>query len=68
MVGLSSEKAGMYYQNQWENYSPESEAKLRKALRGLSQSIKAVKIDGASSLDSTNQQVMADITQYFSGH
>ncbi|MGB0938259.1 MAG: DUF885 domain-containing protein [Colwellia sp.] len=68
MYGLSPEKAGVYYQNQLENYSPESEANLRKALSELSKSIKAAKIEGANSLDITNQQVMAGITQYFAGH
>jgi len=68
MFGLSSKDVGKAFNDQLADFSPEKEAELRQLLAGLSTQISAYKLSEATSTNRDNQQVMAGITQYFSGH
>jgi uncharacterized protein (DUF885 family) len=68
MFGLSIEDVGMEFKDQVADFSPKSEASLRKQLAQLSKIISNFQLTDATSTDIDNQQVMSGITQYFAGH
>ena len=66
--GLSEEDAGQRYANLVDDYSPESEALLRKELFHLSSRIRDCDLTSATQADKEIREVMEAITRFYSGH
>jgi len=68
LYGVDTEMVGNYYADQMEDFSSENEGQLRKKLASFSRQISEFSSAGLSPEEIENQQVMASITRYFSGH
>ncbi|TPH16462.1 DUF885 domain-containing protein [Litorilituus lipolyticus] len=67
MYGLNEAEIGFYAHDKMENFSPETEAKLRENLYSISQQIANAELTDQTSQAAINQQVMHSITRYFAG-
>lgn len=67
MYGLNEAEIGYYAHDKMEDFSPETEAKLRKNLYSISQQIANTELTDNTSQATINQQVMRSITRYFAG-
>ncbi len=65
MYGLSEADAGGFYNDRLDDYSPESEAKMRQNIRQLNDQLTAA--EPSTGIAEENRQVMMDINQYFAG-
>ncbi len=68
MFGLTSKDVGVDINDQLADFSPKSEADLRKKIAHLSKKISDFELSQPTNTDIDNQQVMTGITQYFAGH
>jgi len=68
MFGLSNREAGKYINDKVEIFTPNNEARLRRALLILSNDIANFQNQDKSTSSQTNQKVMASLTRYFAGN
>ncbi len=68
MYGLSVDEVSIKFNGELSDFSPNSEAELRQKLASLSAQIGHFKQAQVSDVKLDNQEVMADITQYYAGH
>jgi len=67
-MGVPESIVGLEISRQMEDYSPSTEATLRRDLVNIRKQIENFPSQGLSISDAENKQVMADILRYFEGH